>query len=194
MAALDQSFLTKHVRVTLTSDGENPTTLQSFEGDVFAVQEMGNADSGLLVLRKTKHHTWQKADYYVISTENIAEVVVIGEGEPIPDLREFDAETLQKRFNSTAKREEERIARHGKGVGEVGQSIFDRLARNFPGLVWAEKTIIIADRIELREPYVQSTIAFCDNVDEKEQEALRKIVIRLQEALNNVRLSLNLPL
>ena len=75
---MDQSFLTKHVRVTLTSDGENPSTLQSFEGDVFAVQEMGNADSGLLVLRKTKHHTWQKADYYVISTENIAEVVVIG--------------------------------------------------------------------------------------------------------------------
>jgi hypothetical protein len=191
MVLIDQSFVTKNVRVTLRPDLQ---TVQSFEGDVFAVQEISSNHSGFLVLRKTKHHTWQKADYYIISTENIAEIVVIGDGEPLPDLREFDAETLQKRFNSTAKREEERIARQGKGVGEIGQNIFDRLARNFPGLVWSGKTIIIADRIELREPYTRSTISYCDNVDDNEKEALRKIMVRLEEALSSVRLSLNLPL
>lgn len=195
---LDKLALGSHVRIYLHADPElssssSPSISQSFEGVVFSVH-ITTTGSSTIVLRKTKHHTWQKADYFIISMDSISNVEVLGVGEPLPELREFDAETNQKRFNSSAKREEERIARRGKGVGEVGQNIFDRLARNFPGLFWSDKTIVIADRIELREPYTQSAICFCDNVNEKEKEVLGRIALRLKEALGNVRISLNLSL
>ena len=107
---------------------------ETFESELFAIEGQGTADE-LVIFRRQKTHTWQKADYRVVPRRAIAELVVLARsGAAPPPLREFSEDEVQRRYADGAAREQKRLSRRGQGVSESGQRLFDALLPNFPDL------------------------------------------------------------
>ncbi len=53
----------------------------------------------------------------------------VGKGDSIPPTPEFTTQETEHKYQQGARREEQRLARKGKGVSETAQKIFDILCR-----------------------------------------------------------------
>ncbi len=51
----------------------------------------------------------------------------VGAGDAVPAVRDFSAAELEQRYAAAARKEENRIARRGRGVSETAQKLFDYL-------------------------------------------------------------------
>ena len=219
---VDISLLGRRVRLTLRPVDAPPGASADaapaqgaaavvVEGDVFCVQAdepvpAGDAAAvaasgararhgGHVVLRRQKHHTYQKADYSVVALAAVASVEDLGQArDPAPALRDFAPSEVARRYAAAAAREEQRLARRGgEGVTAEDQRVFDKMAVNFPDLRWEGRLIVVADRVAIQPPYLMANIVFANGVDDQEKRQLAPVLQRLHEVLTPLRAELGGP-
>lgn len=127
------------------------------EGSVFVTP----CEDGVMVLRKGRHHTYQKADYIVIPAQSVKDIATVSHNEePVRHHGAVHPETTRSRVRKTVSRHEKALRRINKNASEADVAIFDALVPVFQETVWGENTdIVLKDgQVVISKPYNDSDI------------------------------------
>lgn len=142
------------------------------EGSVYVVDDAAN----MLVLRRAKETTHQKADYVFINQSTIKSVVVkqAATEAPRPVAQPLTEEVVAKRRDRAADHYQRVARRIGKHVSREEQELFNALYPSFPGSYWGDDGTIMLGGQTVDVPLMRPHRV--ENVRLPEDEKLRHLL------------------